>query len=61
MVAATMNRWVAGSLALALVATFSFLACGTPGLASPPPEQAAPLLQDASIPDVVERVSPAVV
>ncbi len=61
MVVVRMNRWVAGSLALALVATLSFLACGTPGLASPAPEQSAPTLQDASIPDVVERVSPAVV
>ena len=61
MIAATpLNRWVTGALALALATTLSFLSCGTPGLASPP-EQAAPTLQDASIPDVVERVSPAVV
>src|SRR6185295_13464916 len=61
MAIASMNRWVAGALALALAATLSFLACGTPGLASAPPQQTAPMLQDASIPDVVDRVSPAVV
>ena len=63
MVAATqMNRWIAGALALALATTFSFLACGTPGLAASPP---TPVVQDypsdSSIPDVAERVSPAVV
>src|SRR6185436_558997 len=61
MIAATqLHRWVTGALALALATTLSFLSCGTPGLASPP-EQSAPVLQDSSIPDVVERVSPAVV
>lgn len=61
MIAVRMNRWVAGALALAALTACSFLSCGTPGLASSPPEQAAPLAQDASIPDVVDRVSPAVV
>ena len=56
-----MNRWVVGALALATLTTCSFLSCGTSGLASSPPAQQEPLLQDASIPDVVERVSPAVV
>ena len=56
-----MNRWVVGALALATLTTCSFLSCGTPGLSSSPPAQQEPLLQDASIPDVVERVSPAVV
>jgi serine protease Do len=61
MIALRTNRWVAGALALGLAATLSFLSCGTLGLASSPPEQPAGLLQDASIPDVVDRVAPAVV
>src|SRR5689334_23373001 len=56
-----MNRWALGALAFAALTTCSFLSCGTPGLASSPPAQQEPLLQDASIPDVAERVSPAVV
>jgi serine protease Do len=56
-----MNRWAGVAIALALGSALSLVTCGTPGLASPPPEQAAPLLQEASIPDVVDRVSPAVV
>jgi serine protease Do len=61
MMAVRMNRWVAGALALAACATLSFLSCETPGLAASPPEQVVPMLQEASIPDVAERVSPAVV
>jgi serine protease Do len=63
--AARMNRWVAGALMLALAAMAAFLACGSPSLAVSPPAQTAPVAQDrlsdSSIPDVAERVSPAVV
>ncbi|HLY75678.1 MAG TPA: Do family serine endopeptidase [Planctomycetota bacterium] len=52
-----------GATALGLAVLLSFLACGSPILAIPP--QTAPALQDhttdASIPDVVDHVSPAVV
>ena len=55
-----MNRWVAGALALALAATLTVMACGSSGhAASPPALQDHP--SDMSIPDVAERVSPAVV
>jgi serine protease Do len=60
MVVARLNRWVAGALALAVAAGVSVLACGTTGSAAAP-APLAPALQDSSIPDVAERVSPAVV
>jgi serine protease Do len=55
-----MNRWVAGASALALAVTLTLLACGSSGVAaSPPALQDQP--SELSIPDVAERVSPAVV
>ena len=56
-----MNQCAVAALAMAALTTCSFLSCGTPGLASSPPAQQEAFLQDASIPDVAERVSPAVV
>lgn len=56
---ARLNHWIVGALAILLTMTCSFVTCGTPGLAASPPAQDR--LTDASIPDVVERVSPAVV
>lgn len=66
MVALRINRWALGALALAALGSFSFLSCGTPGLASPPRDAGLfGALQERpgemSIPDVAERVSPAVV
>src|SRR5581483_3272663 len=66
MVALRIDRWAWGALALAALGSVSFLSCGTPGLASSPREAGpVPALQDRpgelSIPDVAERVSPAVV
>jgi serine protease Do len=59
------NRWMAFALALVLGTTFSIFAFETPKLAAAPPAQAAAGSQghlcDAVIPDMVERVSPAVV
>jgi len=52
-----------GAAALGLVVLLCFLACGSPSLAIPP--QGAPAFQDhptdASIPDIVDHVAPAVV